>query len=139
MFKKMKKPLLFAVAMIPIAAIGGIFTVIYSFNTYQPAVQQEILTSAGSYTSLILGSALQSVIIAVICSVLGYILSDKIGLMRPFKFEKKSLRSVCIATVIGGVLFSLDYLAACYQRLRKYTKRRSRLQISYHPFYMAVL
>lgn len=109
MLKKIKNPLLFTAVMIPIAAIGGVFTIMYTFPAYEPAMQQEILASAGSYAALLVSSALQSVVITVICGFVGYILSDKIGLMRRFKFEKKYLLPASVITVICGILFSLDY------------------------------
>ncbi|MDR2932542.1 MAG: hypothetical protein LBV27_05485 [Oscillospiraceae bacterium] len=39
MLKRHKRPLLFAAAMVPIAAIGGVFTIIYTLNGYEPSAR----------------------------------------------------------------------------------------------------
>lgn len=109
MLKKYKNPLLFAAVMVPIAAIGGIFTIIYTLNGNEPLVRQGLIDASGGYAVLLLSGALQAVVIAAICGFFGFILSDKIGLMRPFKFEKQPLLATAIATLISGILFGLDY------------------------------
>lgn len=70
--------------MIPIAAIAGVFTIISTFPSYEPTMQQEILASAGSYAVLLVSSASQTVLITVICGFLGYIFADKIGLLTSY-------------------------------------------------------
>jgi len=109
MLKKIKNPLLFTAATIPIAFLGGLFAVMSTFPTYELTMQQEMLASAGSYGTLLFLGALQAVPITVICGFLGYIFADKIGLMRPFRFQKESLLRAAVPIVICGVLFSLDY------------------------------
>jgi len=88
MRNKLKNPLLFVLALIPIAAVGGVFTIMYSFNLYEPSMQETILASVSSYGALVISSALQTVMIAVVCGFIGYLISDEIGLMRRFTFEK---------------------------------------------------
>lgn len=109
MLKKIKNPLLFTATMVPIAAIGGVFTIIYTMNSYGSTVRQELISASDGYMALLFSGALQAVIFTSICGFFGYILSDKTGLMRPFKFEKKPLLSTAIATLISGILFGLDY------------------------------
>jgi len=44
-----------------------------------------------------------------VCSFFGYILSEKLGLWRPFAFDKaKVMKTVCISVIVG-IIFSLDY------------------------------
>ena len=50
--RKYKEPLVFALCLIPIAAIGGWFTGIYAFNTYSDEMQAQILSEAGSISTL---------------------------------------------------------------------------------------
>ena len=38
----------------------------------------------------------------------GFLLADKVGLMKPVRFEKKVLRVTLVLSLVGGVLFSLD-------------------------------
>lgn len=108
MIKKMKKPLLFTLSLIPIAIIGGLFTSIYAWENYTADAKAEILGQMSSSNILYLIGALQTVSYAVIFGFLGYILSDKIGLMKPIKFEKRAITSTAIITLILGVLLSSD-------------------------------
>ncbi len=51
----------------------------------------------------------QSVLYASVAGFLGYILSEKTGLMKSFRFEKSKFVKASLITVISGILFSLDY------------------------------
>ncbi|MDD6810344.1 MAG: CPBP family intramembrane metalloprotease [Lachnospiraceae bacterium] len=104
-----KKALQFTAAMIPIAAIGGYFTGKYAYASYTQEMQQMILAQVGSVQALALSSMVQSVMYAVICGFIGYLLAEKTGLMKPIKYERESLLKVVIITLICGILFSLDY------------------------------
>lgn len=95
--------------MVPIGAIGGIFTIIYTLGSYEPLVQKELIAASGGYAALLLLGTLQAVVFSVICGFFGYILSDKIGLMRPFKFKKKPFLFAASITLVAGILFGLDY------------------------------
>ncbi len=108
MIKKMKKPLQFTLSLIPIAFIGGLFTSIYAWEGYTAEAKAEILGQMSSPNTLYLLGALQTVLYAVILGFLGYILSDKVGLMKPIKFEKRAIIPTAIITSILGVLLSAD-------------------------------
>ena len=107
--RKYKKPLRFVVAVLPAAIIGGIFTGIYTFAGYTAEMQQELITQLGGYVQYLMVIALQTIIYAVVCGVFGYLLADKTGLLKPFTLEKNKLIKACVAGVICGVVFSLDY------------------------------
>lgn len=109
MVKKLRKPLLFTVALLPLAVIGGVFSCMYSFDTYAPEMREQLLARFGSYGASITAGALQSVIFVVVCGFFGYILAEKIGLMKRFNFDKATLLKVAIITIVCGILFSLDY------------------------------
>ena len=109
MKEKLKRPLLFVLAVLPFAAVGGYFTGSYAYDSYTPEVQQQILAQVGSVSSLSLISALQSVVYTVIFGLIGYVLSERIGLMKPFRFQKQPLLRTCAVTAVLGILFSLDY------------------------------
>lgn len=85
-----KKPLLFVAALLPAMIIGGLFTGIYSFDTYTSEMQSQMIAQVGSYELLLLVGTMQSVIYASVCGFIGYILSAKIGLMGEIRFKKKS-------------------------------------------------
>ncbi|MBQ8514478.1 MAG: CPBP family intramembrane metalloprotease [Ruminococcus sp.] len=105
----MKKALLFCLFLIPAAAAAGIFTALYQFDVYDPAVLEQILSQIGGEGALIVMTAVQTVIYAVICGFFGYIIAEKLGLMRSFRFEKAKLIPALVITLVAGILFSLDY------------------------------
>lgn len=105
----MKKALIFALCLIPISAIAGIFVAIYQFDVYDPVLLDEMISQIGSKTALIAITAVQTVMYAVFCGFFGYILAEKLGLMRSFRLEKKKLLHVLMITLAMGVVFSLDY------------------------------
>ena len=107
--RKNKKPLCFVMAVLPAAIVGGIFTGIYTFEGYTADMQQELLTQLGGYVQYLMVITLQTIIYAVVCGFFGYILADKTGLLKPFTLERNKLIKACLAGVICGVVFSLDY------------------------------
>lgn len=106
---KLRKPFLFALAILPAAVIGGIFTCLYQFDLYSSEIVEEMTAQIGSREIVVLISALQSALYALVCSFLGYILAEKTGLLRPFRFEKGAVLRSLLFSVIAGILFSLDY------------------------------
>ena len=62
MKEKLKRPLLFVLAVLPFAAVGGYFTGSYAYDSYTPEVQQQILAQVGSVSSRSLMSALRRVV-----------------------------------------------------------------------------
>ena len=106
---KFKKPFLFALCLLPIALVAGAFTLLYQLDVYPEEILAEALAALGSTTPLIVIGAVQTAGYALICGFFGYLLSDAIGLWRPFKWEKKSLIVTLVASLIGGILFSLDH------------------------------
>lgn len=107
--EKLKKPLLFSLVLIPIAAVAAIFTVMYQFELYDPAILEEAIAQVGSLEVIMAISVVQVVMYAVICGFAGYLLAEKLGLMRSFKLEKGNLITTLIISLVCGVLFSLDY------------------------------
>ena len=106
---KLKKPLLFALALLPISVIAGIFIGFYQLDTLSPEMIDEVVAELGSTDLLVVIGAVQTVGYALICGFFGYILADKIGLIKPFKPEKSKLLVTFSLSLIGGVVFSLDY------------------------------
>ena len=103
-----KKALLFTLALLPAAIVAGYFAVRYTVKLLDPALLQQAIAQLGSEKVLFAVSIVQVVLYAAICGFFGYILSDKLGLMRPFRFEKKPLLMTLIVSAVGGVVFSLD-------------------------------
>lgn len=107
--KNYKKPLLFVLAVLPIAVAGGVFTGIYTYKGYAAEIQQLLLTQLGGYMQYLVVITFQTILYAAVCGFFGYILADKTGLLKPFALEKNKLIKACVAGVICGVAFSLDY------------------------------
>ncbi len=106
---KLKKPLLFSLILLPIAIVGGIFTVLYQFDTMPSDTINQAIAQIGSKEILIAISVVQTCLYAVVLGFVGYLLAEITGLMRPFKLEKSPLLKVLPITAILGVIFSLDY------------------------------
>lgn len=106
---KIKKPLLFALALVPIAIVAGIFTAFYQIDIYDGEIMDEILAQIGSIELLVVVTAIQTVGYAVFCGFLGYILADKTGLWKKIRFEKNPLIITLGVSLILGIIFSLDY------------------------------
>lgn len=106
---KLKKPLIFALCLLPVALIAGIFTGIYQLDIYPEEILAEALAELGNTDILIVVAAVQTVGYALFCGFFGYILADKLGLWKPIKIEKKSLLITLAVSVAGGILFSLDH------------------------------
>lgn len=106
---KFKKPLLFALCLLPIAIVAGIFIGIYQLSIYPDEILDEVMAQLGSTELLIVIGAVQTAGYALFCGFFGYILADKIGLWRPINLEKKSLLITLAISLIGGTLFSLDH------------------------------
>lgn len=106
---KVKKALLFALCLLPIAVVGGIFVGFYQLDVYPEEMLAEVLAQIGSTDILIVVGALQTVGYALFCGFVGYLLADSLGLWRPIRIEKKSLAVTLAISLVGGIIFSLDH------------------------------
>lgn len=106
---KLKKPLLFTLYLLPIAIVAGIFTGIYSIDTYSEEILTLVTEKLGSTDILIIVTTIQTTGYALICGFFGYILANKVGLWKKIKFEKKFLSITLLLGAICGVIYSLDY------------------------------
>lgn len=106
---KIKKPLLFSLCLVPIAIVAGIFTGFYQLDTYSDEIIAEAVTQFGSVEILVVISVIQTIMYAFFCGFIGHILANKSGLWKPIKFERSKLIITLIISVVGGILFSLDY------------------------------
>ena len=103
-----KRALRFVLCLLPVAAAAGWFTAKYQFAILPPEQIEAAAAQFGSITLLTAVSALQAVLYAAVCGFFGYILSEKIGLMRPFRLESGPLKQSLLFTVPAAVVLSLD-------------------------------
>ncbi len=106
--KTWKKALLFALCLLPVGLIGGWLAVEMSFASMDPAMLEMGIEQLGSVEALKAVSIAQLVLYTAVLGFFGYMLSEKIGLMRPFRFEKAILIRVLLISAACGALLSLD-------------------------------
>ena len=107
--KKLKAPLLFAAALVPVGAVAAYFTILYQLEFMDAAMIAEAVAQFGSEVGLIVVYILQIAVYTFVCGFVGHILAKKLGLLTPFRFERKPLLTTLAVSLVGGILFSLDY------------------------------
>lgn len=106
---KYKRPLLFALCLLPIAAVAGVFVGLYQLDTLSAEAVEELIREAGSVEILVIVGAVQTVLYVLVCGFFGYILADKTGLLIPFGLEKEKVLVTLAISLVGGAVFSLDH------------------------------
>lgn len=106
--KTLKRPLLFALALLPAAAVGGYFVSVYQLELYDAVTVAQLVEQIGSMELLLAVTVVQTVLYALFCGVVGGLLAQKLGLLHPFGLRKAPLVSCLLLSLAGGVLFSLD-------------------------------
>ena len=104
-----KKALLFTLIILPVAIIGGICTTIYQIDTLAPQMVEAAVSQVGSLEMVVAITTLQTTVYTLICSFIGYIVSDKIGLIKPFTLKKKSILTSLLFGAGLGVLLGVDH------------------------------
>lgn len=108
---RFKKPLLFVLALVPIAIVGGFFTGVYGWTELTDDVKRQIQAQIGNNQSLYyLITTMQTLILALIFGFWGYILSDKVGLMKPVRFENKPIMVTIGMTMFTGLVLCTDLI-----------------------------
>lgn len=105
----LKKPLVFALSLLPIAIAAGFFVSVYQLDILPEELIAEVVAQLGSSNLLIVISVVQTVGYALFCGFVGYILADTLGLWKPVQFKKKNVFVALGVSVIGGILLGLDY------------------------------
>ncbi len=107
--KRFRKPLLFTLALLPIAAVGAYFTALYQLDFLDESTLALLMEQLGSVGAFIAVYVVQIVLYMLVMGFIGYVVAEKLGLMKPFRFEKSPLQKTLPLCVLAGVLFSLDY------------------------------
>lgn len=109
MIRKFRKPLRFALALLPLSMVGAYFTALYQLDFLDEATMALLMEQLGSVGAFTAVYVVQIALYMLVMGSLGYVLAEKLGLMKPFRFEKAALQKTLPLCVLGGVLFSLDY------------------------------
>lgn len=107
--QKLHNALIFAICLLPISAVAAFFSILYQIDMFDAAMLAEVTAQMGSTTVLIAVYIFQIVIYAFVCGFAGYLFAEKLGLMQPVRLEKRKLLWTVMVSVMGGVLFALDY------------------------------
>lgn len=105
---KIRKPLIFTLCLIPVAAVGGWFTVQMSTASIDEKTLETAIQEAGSKEMVMLITMIQTVVYAAICGFFGYFAADKVGLIRPFRLDKKNTLITLLAGALCGIVLSAD-------------------------------
>ena len=106
--KKARKPLIFTLCLLPVAAVGGWSTAQMTVATADEKALVTAIQQVGSKEMVLLVTAIITVIYAVVCGSFGYILADKLGLIRSFCIEKKRTLIAVISGAVCGLVLSAD-------------------------------
>ena len=134
---KFKKPFLFALCLLPIAIVAGIFVGYYQIETASEDIIKQAIDQLGSVELLIVISAIQAVGYALFCGFFGYILAEKLGLMKSFSFAKKSIVLTLIISVTSGIILALDYWT--FGNIVKEIQTANSLGLSVNSFIASIL
>ena len=105
---RIKRAWLFTLVLLPIAIVAGIFMVQYTAGLVDPAALAQACEQVGGEWVFTLISIAQVILYAVVFGFFGYILADKIGLIRTFRLKKEYLLRVVLISLGMGAVFSLD-------------------------------
>lgn len=106
--KKIRKPLIFTLCLLPAATVGGWFTAQMTIASVDKDALETAIQQVGSKEMVLLVTAIITVLYAVVCGFFGYIISDKLGLIRSFRLEKKNTLISVISGAVCGLAFSAD-------------------------------
>ena len=103
-----KRALLFTLALLPVALVAGFFAARYALKIVDSELLRQAIGQIGSETAMLALTVAQTVLYALVCGFFGEILSDRIGLVRPFRFQNKPLLITLAVSLIGGAVLSAD-------------------------------
>lgn len=106
---KYRSALRFTLALLPLAAAAGYLVIRYQMALYDESTMAAMVAQLGSTGALLAIGTVQTVVYVTAASFFGYILAEKLGLMRPLRLEKGPLLQTLAVSIPLGVLFSLDY------------------------------
>ena len=107
--KKLKASALFALVMTPIGAVAAYFTILYQLDFIDAATLELTIAQLGSVEALIAVYVVQIAAYSLVLGFIGHILAGKLGLMKPFRFERTGLTRTLVLSLAVGIVLSLDY------------------------------
>ena len=109
MIARFRRPLMFALGLLPIAVAGAYFTALYQLEMLDEATIATLLEQLGGESGFIAVYMVQIAVYALVMGFFGHILATKLGLMRPARLEWSALKRTLPLAAAAGVLLSLDW------------------------------
>ena len=105
--KLIKNAFIFTTILLPFALIGTYFTVKETFKSLSYDIVSEVINQVGSERAAIALSMVQPILLTIVCSFFGFVISSKIGLMKPIGFKFRPT----IVTILLSLIFALVMVA----------------------------
>lgn len=107
--KKLKKPFLFALSLLPVSVIAIWFTVMYQLDLYDEATVELMISQIGSMELLMVITMVQNCGMIFLACFFGYILAGQLALLRPLRVDKRPVLVTLLLALTGGVIMALDF------------------------------
>ena len=105
----MRKALVFTLILLPVAAVGAYFSALYQLDFLGDELLAEVMAVLGDKGAFVAVYMVQIILYMVVMGFVGYLLADKLGLMKPFRFERNTLVKTLPLCAAAGGLLALDY------------------------------
>ena len=109
MIARFRRPLMFALGLLPVALVAAYFTALYQLEILDADTLAQLLEQLGSEAAFIAVYMVQIALYALVMGFVGHILATKLGLMRPARLEWSALKWTLPLAAAAGVLLSLDW------------------------------
>ena len=103
-----KRALRFTLAMLPAALLAGYFGGKYSLASVPAEALEQAARQVGGPAAVLWITAAQMALYAAASAFFGYLLADRLGLMRPLRIDRKPLLRALAVAAVCGVALSLD-------------------------------
>ena len=105
----LKKALRTYLVILPFALIGGITIGRYTFQHSPPEVIEAVIEPFGSSQSLITVTMIQTLVYSLFGWVVVYLIVERVGLIKSFRFDKEVLGKVCTVILVLALGVAADY------------------------------
>lgn len=95
--------------VLPFAIVGGFFTGVYTLEHSTDDMTRMIYEQVQSPALFYIITTIQSVMYAVLATAAGYLLADRLGLIKSFRFQREILKKTVPVIILFGILFASDY------------------------------
>lgn len=109
MIARFRRPLMFALGLLPVALVAAYFTALYQLEILDADTLAQLMEQMDSEAAFIAVYMVQIALYALVMGFVGHILATKLGLMRLARLEWSALKWTLPLAAAAGVLLSLDW------------------------------